>query len=153
MFVKCNDSAFIEIFEYSKKNGDLCDHASLDTTNQFLDISGKCIIRKDEITELRLATEEEKKQFFSALAKKGKAWDAEKKQIVDLKPKCEFKPFDKVLGRNEKDDVWEAELFSHYREESQYPFRCIGFSRKYCIPYNEETAHLLGTTDDWEGGE
>ena len=69
------------------------------------------------------------------------------------KPKCEFKPFDKVLGRNEKDDVWEAELFSHYREESQYPFRCIGFSRKYCIPYNEETAHLLGTTDDWEGGE
>lgn len=147
--MKCNDSAFIEIFEYSKKNGDLCDHASLDTTNQFLDISGKCIIRKDEITELRLATEEEKKQFFSALAKKGKAWDAEKKQIVDLKPKCEFKPFDKVLGRNEKDDVWEAELFSHYREESQYPFRCIGFSRKYCIPY-EGNEHLLGTRNNPE---
>ena len=69
------------------------------------------------------------------------------------KPKCEFKPFDKILGRNEKYDVWEADLFSHYREESQYPFQCIGFSRKYCIPYNEETAHLLGTTDDWEGGE
>lgn len=103
--------------------------------------------------ECRFATEEEKQQLFDALAKKGKAWDAEKKQIVDLKPKCEFKPFDKVLGRNEKGDVWEAELFSHYREESQYPFRCIGFSRKYCIPYNEETAHLLGTTDEWKGGE
>ena len=152
LFVKCNDSAFIEIFEYSKKNGDLCDHDSLDITNQILDISGKYIICKDEITELRLATEEEKKQFFSALEKDGKAWDSEKKQIADLKPKCEFKPFDKVLGRNEKDEVWEAELFSHYREESQYPFRCIGFSRKYCIPYNEETAHLLGTTDEWEGG-
>ena len=69
------------------------------------------------------------------------------------KPKCEFKTFDKVLGRNEKDEVWEADLFSRYKEESQYPFRCIGFSRKYCIPYNKETAHLLGTTDDWEGGE
>ena len=69
------------------------------------------------------------------------------------KPKCEFKTFDKVLGRNEKDDVWEADLFSHYKEESQYPFRCIGFSRKYCIPYNEETAHLLGTTGEWKGGE
>ena len=103
--------------------------------------------------EYRFATEEEKQQLFDALAKKGKAWDAEKKQIVDLKPKCEFKPFDKVLGRNEKDAVWEAELFSHYKEESQYPFCCIGFSRKYCIPYNKETAHLLGTTDDWEGGE
>ena len=101
----------------------------------------------------RPSTDEEKQQLFSALAKKGKAWDAEKKQIVDLKPKCEFKPFDKVLGRNEKDAVWEAELFSHYKEESQYPFCCIGFSRKYCIPYNKETAHLLGTTDDWEGGE
>lgn len=102
---------------------------------------------------LRYATEEEKQQLFDALEKEGKAWDAEKKQIVDLKPKCEFKPFDKVLGRNEKDAVWEAELFSHYKEESQYPFCCIGFSRKYCIPYNKETAHLLGTTDDWEGGE
>lgn len=102
---------------------------------------------------IRLATEEEKLILFDALAKKGKAWDAENKMVVDLKPKCEFKPFDKVLGRNEKDDVWEAELFSHYKEESQYPFRCIGFSRKYCIPYNKETAHLLGTTDDWEGGE
>ncbi len=102
---------------------------------------------------IHLATEEEKLILFDALAKKGKAWDAENKMVVDFKPKCEFKPFDKVLGRNEKDDVWEAELFSHYKEESQYPFRCIGFSRKYCIPYNKETAHLLGTTDDWEGGE
>lgn len=65
------------------------------------------------------------------------------------KPKCKFKPFDKVLGRNEKDDVWEAELFSHYREESQYPFRCIGFSRKYCIPY-EGNEHLLGTKNNPE---
>lgn len=110
-------------------------------------------LNKNDSDELRPATDSEKQQLFDALAKKGKTWDAEKKQIVDLKPKCEFKPFDKVLGRNEKDDVWEAELFSHYKEESQYPFRCIGFSRKYCIPYNEETAHLLGTTDDWKGGE
>ena len=65
------------------------------------------------------------------------------------KPKCEFKTFDKVLGRNEKDDVWEADLFSHYREESQYPFRCIGFSRKYCIPY-EGNEHLLGTRNNPE---
>lgn len=65
------------------------------------------------------------------------------------KPKCKFKPFDKVLGRNEKDDVWEADLFSHYREESQYPFRCIGFSRKYCIPY-EGNEHLLGTRNNPE---
>lgn len=33
---------------------------------------------------IRLATEEEKKQFFSALEKDGKAWDAEKKQVIRL---------------------------------------------------------------------
>ena len=71
-------------------------------------------------------------------------------ETLDIeKPKCEFKTFDKVLGRNEKDDVWEADLFSHYREESQYPFRCIGFSRKYCIPY-EGNEHLLGTRNNPE---
>lgn len=153
LFVKCKGSAFIEIFNYFKNNGDLYDHTSLDTTTHELDISGEYKIFKENIIEIRLATEEEKQQLFDALEKKSKAWDSEKKAIVDLKPKCEFKPFDKVLGRNEKDDVWEAELFSHYREESQYPFRCIGFSRKYCIPYNEDTAHLLGTTNDWKGGE
>lgn len=149
LFVKCNDSAFIEIFEYSKKNGDLCDHASLDITNQFLDISGKCIIRKDEITELRLATEEEKKQFFSALAKKGKAWDAEKKAIVDLKPKCKFKPFDKVVVRDTEYSTWCADLFSHIDED--YRYACVGATWSFCIPYNEETAKLIGTTNNVEG--
>ena len=55
--------------------------------------------------ELRLATEEEKEQLFSALEKKGKAWDAEKKAIVNLESVVELKPFDKVLVRDSKSDV------------------------------------------------
>ena len=144
-------SAIVIFLEYSNFGKGFDSHVFFNIKTKIIEYNIHGHILQDTI--LRLATEEEKKQLFSALEKEGKAWDAEKKQIVDLKPKCEFKPFDKVLGRNEKDDVWEAELFSHYREESQYPFRCIGFSRKYCIPYNEKTAHLLGTTDDWEGGE
>lgn len=101
------------------------------------------------LSRLYPAREDEKKELFDALAKGEKAWDAEKKIIVNLKHKCEFKPFDKVLGRNEKDDVWEADLFSHYRKESQYPFRCIGCSRKYCIPY-EGNEHLLGIRNNPE---
>ena len=61
LFVKCYGNAFIEIFNYSKNNGDLYDHASLDTTTHELDISGEYKIFKDYIIELRLATEEEKK--------------------------------------------------------------------------------------------
>lgn len=108
--------------------------------------------------KLRLATDEEKQQLFDALAKEGKAWDAEKKQIVDLKPKVEFKPFDKVLCRNSKDDTWEADFFARLtRKEIDYTqsdkYLCVGDLWMYCIPYNEETEHLLGTTDEWKGGE
>lgn len=107
---------------------------------------------------LRPATDSEKQQLFDALAKKGKAWDSEKKMVVDLKPKCEFKPFDKVLCRNSKDDTWEADFFARLtRKEIDYTqsgkYLCVGDLWMYCIPYNEETAHLLGTTDEWKGGE
>ena len=40
--------------------------------------------------ELRLATDSEKQQLFDALAKEGKRWNSEKKQIVDLKPAFEI---------------------------------------------------------------
>ena len=148
LFVKCNDSAFIEIFEYSKKNGDLYDHASLDITNQILDISGKYRISKDEITELRLATEAEKQQLFSALEKEGKRWDSENKAIVDLKPKVELKPFDKVLVRDSESQAWQVSLFSYKDSDSYYC--CNGCAWNQCIPYigNES---LLGTTKDVEG--
>lgn len=98
--------------------------------------------------ELRLATEEEKKQLFSALEKEGKAWDAEKKQIVDLKPKVELKPFDKVLVRDSQSDKWRVNLFGYIDKDGYY--RCVYANWVYCIPYigNE---HLLGTTKDVEG--
>lgn len=113
---------------------------------------------KNKLSALRLATDEEKKLLFDALAKEGKAWDAEHKMIVDLKPKVEFKPFDKVLCRNSKDDTWEADFFARLtRKEIDYTqsgkYLCVGDLWMYCIPYNEETAHLLGTTDEWKGGE
>lgn len=96
-------------------------------------------------------TETQRMILFDSLAKEGKAWDAEKKQVVELKPKVEIKPFDQVLVRNDKEDQWSANIFS-YQVRDMY--HCLGECYwKYCIPYNEETAHLLGTTDEWEGGE
>ena len=152
LFVKCYGTVFIEIFNYSKNNGDLYDHASLETTTHQLDISGKYKIFKENIIELRLATEEEKQQLFSALEKEGKAWDSEKKQIVDLKTKVdELKPFDKVIVRCSKADKWSIDFFS-YKVSNGYI--CTGDAWfGYCLPYNEETAYLLGTTDEWKGGD
>ena len=156
LFVKCEERDFIEIFNYSKKNGDLCDYASLDTLAHHLDISGKYKIGKEDIVKIRLATEEEKKQFFSALAKKGKTWDAEKKAIVDLKPKCEFKPFDRCIWkiRNCEGSIWQASFVSYIDEYGATP---MGMSidedlvNLIILPYNEETAKLIGTTKDMEG--
>ena len=97
--------------------------------------------------EYRLATDSEKQQLFDALAKENKAWDAEKKQIVDLKPKIELKPFDKVLARNSNTQKWEADLFSFKSDTGLY--HCVGFIYNQCIPY-EGKEHLLGTTKDVE---
>lgn len=154
LFVKCEERDFIEIFNYSKKNGDLCDYASLDTLAHHLDISGKYKIGKEDIVKIRLATEEEKKQFFSALAKKGKTWDAEKKAIVDLPKKCEFKAMDWCLMRDKK-ETWKLCQFSFFDDgDYEAPYNAVGGNWfDECIPYNEETKHLLGTTDEWKGGE
>lgn len=97
---------------------------------------------------LRPATDSEKQQLFDALAKEGKAWDAKKKMIVDLKPKVELKPFDKVLVRDSKSDNWRANLFGYIGKDGYY--RCVYANWAYCIPYigNES---LLGTTKDVEG--
>ena len=99
--------------------------------------------------EYRFATEEEKQQLFDALEKEGKAWDAEKKQIVDIKKEYQFKPFEKVLVRDSIDDVWRASFFSHIKEnDGRYVTTCVTW--KFCIPYigNES---LLGTTKYVEG--
>ena len=101
---------------------------------------------------LRSATDSEKQQLFDALAEEGKAWDAEKKQIIDLKPKWTPKPFDRVITRNAADDVWTANIFSHMDSHGEYvTIACVG-GYTYCLPYNEETAKLIGTTknvEDW----
>lgn len=109
VFVRCKRFCYIEIFNYFNDDG-LYDHASLSTTLQMIDICGKYPISKDEIVEIRLATDSEKKQLFGALAKEGKVWDSEKKKIVDLKPKWTPKPFDRVVTRVDDDAIWTANI-------------------------------------------
>lgn len=98
--------------------------------------------------EYRFATEEEKLQLFDALEKEGKRWDSEKKEVVNLKPKVELKPFDKVLVRDFSRDKWSISFFS-FKKEGCYV--CINHcSWNQCIPYIGNEL-LLGTTKDVEG--
>ena len=101
--------------------------------------------------KMNFATDSEKQQLFDALAKGGKRWDIEKKQIVDLKLKWTPKPFDKVVVRCGEADKWSIDFFS-YKVSNGYI--CTGDAWfGYCLPYNEETAKLIGTTNNWKGGE
>lgn len=121
---------------------------SLDLSGLTLNIGHRTSFFKKGFCKLRLATDSEKQQLFDALAKEGKAWDANKKEVVDLKPKAKLKPFDKVLVRDSKSDNWRANLFGYIGKDGYYC--CVYANWAYCIPYigNE---HILGTTKDVEG--
>lgn len=86
--------------------------------------------------------------LLEALAKENKAWDAEKKMIVDLEPKVGLKPFDKVLVRDSTLDKWRTNLFGYIGKDGYYC--CVYANWIYCIPY-KGNEHLLGTTKDVEG--
>ena len=99
----------------------------------------------------RLATEAERQTMINALNefKEPIAKEYLKRFFgIETKPEYNFKPFDKVLVRDDDNQKWRIDLFSHQRDNGLY----VGFeySWKYCIPYNEETKHLHNTTEKWE---
>lgn len=69
-------------------------------------------------------------------------------KVEPVKVECQFKAFDKVLVRNEDGQVWCANYFSHYKNDTDtnYPYVCIDKRYNYCIPY-EGNERLLGTTE------
>lgn len=101
----------------------------------------------------RKATEEECKQFVKKAERilNGK-YNPDTLQVEPVKSECPFKPFDKVLVRDNDEGEWYANYFSHYKENNDCPYVCIDNSYIYCIPY-EGNEHLLGTSEAYtEGG-
>lgn len=69
-------------------------------------------------------------------------------EILQPKPKFDpntLKTFDKVLVK-EIGTEWRARYFEMYRDE--YFRTTNGASWRICIPYNDDTKHLLGTSKD-----
>ena len=98
-----------------------------------------------EDKQIQPITETQQIILFDALAKKNKAWDAEKKMIVDLKPNVdELKPFDKVLVRDNPYGSWEPALFWKKVDAIDlHPYMVIGGKRyRFCEPY-EGNEHFL----------
>jgi hypothetical protein len=147
-----NTSSMIAIFRKEKEidkykfSPALCEPNEHDTYLR----EAPVVLSPSEIMIFRPATDSEKQQLFDALAKEGKAWDAEKKMIVNLKPKVELKPFDNVLVRHQKTEEWRANIFSHTDKTDEYlDYVCVNGRWEFCIPY-EGNESLLGTTKDVE---
>lgn len=85
-------------------------------------------------------------------SKDHRSWDDEAYKIlgIEKKPEAPFglKPFDKVLVRDSGYEQWTAGLFSHMSCPDTFSFVVGNYIRNYCIPYNDETKHLLGTTQE-----
>ena len=76
-------------------------------------------------------------------------WKCPKPKKPKFDPKT-LNAFDRILFKNSSIDIWACSLFSHHiKKDEAFPFfTCTGYAIKYCIPYNDETKHLLGTKDE-----
>lgn len=105
----------------------------------------------DNIDTIRLATEEEKQQLIDALKQ---STDPRAKEYlkrffgIEENPDCEFYFLQPVLVRANPTYQWLYGNFTHMSGEMFFVSGGNGFYQ--CIPYNEQTKHLLGTTDNWE---
>ena len=107
----------------------------------------------DNIDTIRLATEEEKQQLIDALKQSTdprakeylkRFFGIEEKEVSEQK--LDF--LQPVLVRANPSYQWLYGNFTHMSGELHFVSGGIGY--KYCIPYTEQTKHLLGTTYNWE---
>ena len=68
-----------------------------------------------------------------------------KKERFDPKT---LKAFDKVLVKDSDSLTWKINMFSHINNKAEYPYCCLLSFYRYCIPYNDETKHLVGTKEE-----
>jgi hypothetical protein len=136
---------YIGLYETYRK-GNIITHCSIDENLNF--ILGEVYYC---FGVERLATEEEKQKLFDAIKANGYKWNSETKTLKELKkekfdPKT-LQPFDKVIVRDEDGNTWCISLFGWMENYDAYPFHC-GEERGWvqCVPYNDETKHLIGTT-------
>lgn len=74
-------------------------------------------------------------------------WVCHKPKKPKFDPKT-LKPFDKVLLYEFIDACWNCDFYSHTCSDDRFPYVCIRDASDRVIPYNEETKHLIGTTEE-----
>lgn len=89
-----------------------------------------------------IASTTDRNKLYSAITRKGYKYDKEQHKLVKQK----FKPFDKVLVRDDDTDSWEADIYLGYDEGKPFPYICTRAAYSICISY-EGNEYLLDTID------
>jgi hypothetical protein len=145
-----NRNSFIFIYKkhilYKTKK-----YVALSVPSSILFKEDDIVTNNENIAELRKATEEEKQQLLDAIKVRNYEWDTNKKVLIKIEPKFDittFKPFDKVLVRNfDYECVWRCTFYECFTRGMDYPFLTMHGLYKQCIPYNDETKHLVRTNE------
>ena len=122
------------------------DEYSIITTNDVgaVTFTKEGFYRADADEECVLFASEDQKDWskFSA------PWHKKENKKEKFDPKT-LRPFEKVLTRDRDDNMWKCGFFSHIGDEyNRFPYITITSCYKCCIPYNDDTKHLIGTTDE-----
>ena len=97
---------------------------------------------------LQPATKEQRDRLFQRIKEAGYKWNVESKTLEEKFDPKTLKPFDRVIVRNNNGE-WECAIFSHIKDYgSGYRYDCCYMIYRYCIPYNDETKHFVGTTEE-----
>ena len=130
---------FIEV----RKNKDclypICINTNAASSYTYLAKDGRYLINREE-TECILFPSKDQRDWSKFTA----PWL--KKERFDPKT---LQPFDKVLVKYLEDDYWTCDLFSNITKDGKiYPYLCVSGVYKYCIPYNDDTKHLVATNKE-----
>ena len=84
-------------------------------------------------------------------SKEQRDWSKFKPKQPKFDPKT-LQPYMKVLVRDSYKSQWKCEFYSHERKNEKSTFKYVvtgsSLANVYCIPYNDDTKHLVGTTDE-----
>ena len=79
-------------------------------------------------------------------SKEQRDWSKFKPKKPKFDPKT-LQPFDKLLSRNTVKGQWICTFYSHEMKDT-HKYVTTDFTYKYCIPYNDDTKHLVGTKEE-----
>lgn len=127
---------FIEVKKYKNCLYPICINTNAASSYTCLSKDGRYLINREE-TECILYPSKDQRDWSKFTA----PWY--KKEKFDPKT---LKPFDKIIARVEG-GIWFCELLS-FIEEGRNLIKGFVSYYNYCIPYNDDTKHLVGTTKE-----